>query len=137
MARRPKTGFDTYLAGQMKEPGFARAYESARSEIDSVDTFVRALDARREQAGLTKSHLAKLVGMKPEVVRRLFTSSEANPTLETVIRIAVALDCKLGLEPRRGGKALRRPSARGSRLIQATDRGRRFRNSSPSKRTLT
>jgi DNA-binding phage protein len=112
MARRPKTGFDNYLAGQMKDPAFARAYEGARSEIDSVDSFVRALDARREEAGLTKAHLAKLVGMKPEVVRRLFTSSEANPTLETVIRIVIALDCKLGLEPRRGGRAVRRPSPR-------------------------
>ena len=107
MARRPRTSFDTYLAGQMRDPAFARAYESARSEIDSVDALVRALDARREQVGLTKSHLAKLVGMKPEVVRRLFTSSEPNPTLDTVIRLVVALDCTLGLEPRRLGRMAR------------------------------
>ncbi len=114
MARRPKTGFDTYLQRQMKDPAFARAYESARSEIDSVDAFVRALDARREQTGLTKSHLAKLVGMKPEVVRRLFTSSEPNPTLDTVIRLVVALDCKLGLEPRRAGRGRRLPAREAS-----------------------
>ena len=78
---------------------------SARREIDSVDAFVRALDARREQAGITKADLAKRVGMSPEVVRRLITASDPNPTLDTVVRLAVALDCNLGLEPRVSGRA--------------------------------
>jgi hypothetical protein len=40
--------------------------------------------------------------MSPEVVRRLFTARNPNPTLDTVVRLAVALDCNLGLEPRVG-----------------------------------
>jgi ribosome-binding protein aMBF1 (putative translation factor) len=102
MARRPKTGFDKYFATQMKDAEFKREYERARREIDSVDAVVRALDARREEAGLTKADLARRVGMSPEVVRRLFTARNPNPTLDTVVRLAVALDCNLGLEPRVG-----------------------------------
>ena len=123
MARRPKTGLDTYLACQMKAPVFARAYERARSEMTRSMRSC-ALNARREQAGLTKSHLAKLAGMNPEVVRRLFTSSEANPTFETVFRIVGALDCKLGLEPRYGASVVRRLPAR-LRLASATEIRRR------------
>jgi len=112
MARRPKTSFDKYFATQMKDAEFKREYESARREIDSVDAFVRALDARREEAGVTKAALAKRVGMSPEVVRRLFTASDPNPTLDTVVRLAVALDCNLGLEPRVAGRRTRKLAAR-------------------------
>lgn len=111
MPRRPRTGFDKYLAVQMKSPEFKGAYERARREIDSVDAFVRALDARREEAGITKADLAKRVGMKPEVIRRLFTATEPNPTLDTVVRLAVALDCDLGLLPR-VGRRVRKLAAR-------------------------
>lgn len=114
MARRGKTGFDRYFEGQMEDAEFAREYESARREIDAVDAFVRALDARREEAGMTKAELAKQVGMKPEVVRRLFTASEPNPTLDTVVRLAAALDCRLGLEPRHG-RRVRKLAARDGR----------------------
>ncbi len=111
MARRPKTGFDKYFAAQLEDPAFKAEYESARRGIDSVDAFVRALDARREEAGITKADLAKLVGMKPEVIRRLFTAAEPNPTLDTVVRLAVALDCDLGLQPRIG-RRVRKLAAR-------------------------
>ena len=124
MPQRPKTGFDKYLATQMKDAEFKHEYESARLEIDSVDAFVRALDARREQAGFTKADLAKRVGMSPEVVRRLFTASDPNPTLDTVVRLAVALDCNLGLEPRVGGRRVRKLAAREVRGAVARHVGR-------------
>jgi len=50
--------------------------------------------------------------MGPEVVRRLFTASDPNPTLDTVVRLAVALDCNLGLEPRVAGRRKRKFAAR-------------------------
>lgn len=111
MARRPKTAFDGYLAAQMKSPEFKGHYERARREIDSVDAVVRALDVRREEAGITKAELAKLVGMKPEVIRRLFTATAPNPTLDTVVRLAVALGCEFGLQPR-AGQRVRKLAAR-------------------------
>lgn len=124
MARRPKTGFDRYFDARMKNPAFAADYAVARREIDTVDLLIRALDAAREKAGLTKTDLAKLVGMKPEVVRRLFTTDEPNPTLDTVVKLVNALNCSLDLVPRTGRRtarvrqaALRRPPLITSRTI--------------------
>lgn len=111
MARRSPTGFDRYFAQRMQDPAFAAEYEVARRDIDTVDEFVRTLDAAREQAGLTKTALAKLAKMKPEVVRRLFTAEGPNPTLDTVVKLAGALDLTLGLHPRQGRRVQRKPVA--------------------------
>lgn len=100
MARRRKTAFDRYFATRMKDSAFASEYEAARYEIDTVDALVRALDAAREKAGMTKAVLAKRAGMPPEVIRRLFTASAPNPTLDTVVKLLRVLDCSLGLLPR-------------------------------------
>ena len=107
MARKSKTGFDRYFARRMKDPSFAAAYTEARSETDAVDALVRSLDAARETAGLTTAALAKKAQMQPEVIRRLFTAKNSNPTLVTVMKLASALDCSLELSPRAG----RRPRA--------------------------
>lgn len=96
MARR------AYLTAQLKHLGFMRQYQRARREIDSVDALVRALDARREAAGISKADLARRVGAKAESIRRLFTAAAPNPTLDTVLRLVVALDCRLALRPRGG-----------------------------------
>ena len=133
MARRPKTGFDAWFAAQLTDRDFKRQFETARAEIASVDALVRALDARRALAGMTKAALAKRAGMKPELIRRLFSSSDPNPTLDTVVRLTTALDCTLGLAPRqnaRPGKVAARKSGG-----HPTDRGVRARSSSPSART--
>lgn len=100
MSRRPKTGFDRYFDARMKDREFAEEYVAARREIDTVDGLVRALDEAREHEGLTKAELAKRVGMKAEVVRRLFTTDEPNPTLDTVVKLASALNCSFDLVPR-------------------------------------
>lgn len=118
MPHRPQTGFDRYLATQLEDPEFRREYEAARREIDTIDALVRALDDAREARGLTKAELARRVGMKPELVRRLFTVDAPNPTMETVLKLVVALDCKLRLHP-----------------AQSTERGTRARNSATSART--
>jgi DNA-binding phage protein len=97
MATRSKTGFDRFLDDQLKSPSFAEAYADSRSEIDAVDRIVRALDAARVAGKLTKADLARAIAAKPEVVRRLFTQSNPNPTLGTVVHLAQALGYSLEL----------------------------------------
>jgi DNA-binding phage protein len=108
MARTSKTGFDRYFITRMKNPAFTAEYTTARSETDTVDALVRSLDAAREKAGLTKTALAKLADMKPELVRRLFTAKDSNPTLFTVVKLASALNCSVELSPRTGRRPRRR-----------------------------
>jgi ribosome-binding protein aMBF1 (putative translation factor) len=97
MARRTKTGFDKFFDEQVKSPSFARSYTEARAEVDAIDKLVRALDAARERSGLTKADLAAAIEARPEVVRRLFTTKNPNPTLSTLIRLAAALGYRIEL----------------------------------------
>jgi len=97
MARAAKTGFDRYLGERMKDAEFAAAYTEARSEIGSVDQLMRALDQAREEGGLSKADLARKMETQPEVVRRLLTTDEPNPTLGTVIKMARSMGYSLAL----------------------------------------
>ena len=107
-ARRPKTGFDTFFESHMADPEFASAYADARAEIDGVDEVVRALDEARVAVGMSKAELARRIDAKPEVVRRLFTTDDPNPTMATVVKLATVLGLKFALVPARLHKATRR-----------------------------
>ena len=104
MTRR--TAFDRYVDKELKKPGVQAAYDEARAEIDAVDRLVRALDAARVEAGVSKADLARLISAKPEIVRRLFTSRGSNPTLATVAKLAAALGWRLELVPAKPKPAL-------------------------------
>lgn len=106
MARR-KTAFDKYFDQRMKDPAFASAYTEARAVIDSTDSLIRALDEARLLVGVSKAELARRIEARPEIVRRLFTAEDANPTLSTVLKLADALGFHLELVPNR--QAARRP----------------------------
>jgi DNA-binding phage protein len=97
MARAARTGFDRYLGERTKDAEFAAAYTEARSEIASVDQLMRALDQAREQGGLSKAELARRMETQPEVVRRLLTTDEPNPTLGTVIKMVRSMGYSLAL----------------------------------------
>jgi DNA-binding phage protein len=103
-----KTGFDRYFAKRMADPKFAAEYGVARAEIDATDKLVRALDAVREAGGLTKADLARRIDVQPEMIRRLLTAPDSNPTMETVFKVASALGCHLELVPNVGRSGARR-----------------------------
>ncbi len=98
MARK-KTAFDKYFDDRMRDPAFASAYTEARSVIDSTDALIRALDQARLLVGVSKADLARRIEARPEVVRRLFTAGDSNPTLATILRLAEALGFHLELVP--------------------------------------
>ena len=95
MSAKRKTNFDKFLTEQLKSPAVAKAYTQARAELAVIDQLVRALDDARIELGLSKAELARRIASKPEVVRRLFTSDDPNPTLETVVKLAAALGYRL------------------------------------------
>jgi|WetSurMetagenome_2_1015567.scaffolds.fasta_scaffold330861_2 ribosome-binding protein aMBF1 (putative translation factor) len=100
MPRHAKTGFDKFFDAQMASPSFAKSYADNRARIEAVDEVVRRLDETRLGLGMTKAELARAISAKPEIVRRLFTTKNPNPTLETVIRLAHALGYNLQLVQR-------------------------------------
>lgn len=97
---QPRTGAERYLAKRLEDPEYRSAYERARERIDHTDSVIRAFDARRVELNLTKAELARRAGVKPEAIRRLFSSEKPNPTLSTLVALASALDLELRPEPR-------------------------------------
>jgi len=99
-----KTGFDRFLDEKLQDPSFQKDYEAARAEIDATDTLIRALEGARAGQGLTKAELARRISVRPEIVRRLLTDKDGNPTIGTVLKLVTALDFHIELVPNRARK---------------------------------
>jgi transcriptional regulator with XRE-family HTH domain len=87
------------LANDLQDPEFRREYVLQSLRIATIDRLVNDLDAARKEADLNKSELARVVGLEPSTVRRLFSSHSANPTLGTVTEIATALGLQIIVVP--------------------------------------
>ena len=95
------TYHDRRLARRLKEdPEFRAEFERQRREIAQIESIVRQLDELREQAGMSKTELARAVGKEPSSIRRFFTA-EVNPELKTVAAVAEALGAEVKVVSRR------------------------------------
>lgn len=65
------------------------------------DALIRTLDKARFLVGVSKAELARQIEARPEIVRRLFTATDSNPTLATVLKLVDALGFHLELVPNR------------------------------------
>jgi prophage maintenance system killer protein/DNA-binding phage protein len=95
-------GFDAFLEGKLRDSAFRGEFEVARAEIAATDALIRALEGARAGRGISKAELARRISVKPEIIRRLLTDADGNPTVSTVLKVAAALDCHLELVPNRG-----------------------------------
>lgn len=87
-----------------------RLAELAESEADRADArrvrdrhermraIISELRAERERQGLSMEAMAERIGMDPQNLDRIETNPNANPTLETIHRLAEALGKQLHLE---------------------------------------
>ena len=94
-----RTGAERYFDNRREDPDYERAYTSARQRIDQIDAIIRTLDERRSDLELSKAELARRAGLRPEVIRRLFSAASPNPTLSTLVALAGALELELTAEP--------------------------------------
>ena len=94
------TSSSGYFARRHQDPDYAEEVQRERTRIDAIDRIIRQLDDAREEQGLSKAELARRTGRRAEFLRRLFTAETPNPTLETVVEIAAALDLDVTLSAR-------------------------------------
>lgn len=87
--------FEEFFVGDLKDPALRRQYDQTRSQIDAIDSLIRALDQRRRQRRWTKAELARQAGLNPALVRRLFSQQLPNPTMQTIMALANALDVRV------------------------------------------
>ncbi|WP_416246629.1 helix-turn-helix domain-containing protein [Candidatus Poriferisodalis multihospitum] len=94
-----RTGAERYLRDRRTDAEYERAYDAARHRIDQIDGIIRILDQRRCRLQLSKAELARRAGLRPEVIRRLFSAENPNPTLSTLVALAGALELKMTAAP--------------------------------------
>jgi len=88
-----------HIKEKMKNPEFRRAWKELDSEFDLLKGMLKA----RERVGLTQTALARKIGTKQPALSRLERGGSEKPTIETLKKIADALDAKLivKLQPRK------------------------------------
>ncbi len=93
---------EEYKQGQMKDPEFKKAWDSLDPEFKLMESMIRA----RERAGITQAELARKIGTKQPALSRLERGGFRKATVETLKKIADALDANLiiELQPKRKGK---------------------------------
>lgn len=89
--QREKPGPDQLVAsGEYEGPVQACAYWEVRRVM-------AVLKAEREQQGLSLAQLAERAGIDKGAISKLETGRQANPTVDTLSRIAAGLGVKLGI----------------------------------------
>ena len=89
--------FDEYLETQLASPEFEDQYLTELRLIQEIDRLVNELDRAREANQLSKEALAEKLGVNGSQIRRLFSSSEINPTMKSFLAIANALGLEIQL----------------------------------------
>ncbi len=93
------TFYEKQRKQRLEDPEFRAHYEKYRAEIDAIDEILSEIEERRIDLGITKADLARLVGRKPESVRRLLSGRAANPTLSTVLEMTGVLGMEITVKP--------------------------------------
>ncbi len=75
----------------LKDTRFRKGYEEELEKLRVVDTLIRL----REQQNLTQAELAHRVGVSQPFIAKLESGETHNFSLETLVKLAVALDSEL------------------------------------------
>ncbi len=80
-----------YIGQQKKSPEFRKAWENLDPEFELMESLLKA----RQRSGLTQAELAEKIGTKQPALSRLERGGFRKATVETLHKIADALDVEL------------------------------------------
>ena len=80
-----------HIREKMKDPEFKKAWHDLDAEFELLESMIKA----REEAGLTQEELARKIGTKQPALSRLERGGFKKATVETLSKIAKALDTRL------------------------------------------
>ena len=75
----------------LKDAKFRKGYEEELEKLRIVDALIRL----REHRGLTQAQLARRIGVSQPFIAKLEAGQAHNFSLETLVKLAVALDSEL------------------------------------------
>jgi len=87
------TDFDTYVAEKLKDPVYKAEYDALEPEFAIIHAIIEA----RKTSGMTQKQLSEKTGIAQGDINKI-EIGEANPTLNTLKRLASGMDMKLKLE---------------------------------------
>ncbi len=87
------------LAEDLEDPEFLREYVVESVRIATVDSIMNTLLDALNATGMSRTALAKAIHQQPAAIRRLFSSSNVNPTIGTLAEVAAALGLRITVEP--------------------------------------
>jgi len=85
--------FDEFVARKLSDPNFKAEYDALEPEFAIIHAMIEA----RKTSGLTQSQLAKRAGISQGDISKIETGN-ANPSLNTLKRLANGMDMRLRLE---------------------------------------
>lgn len=85
---------DEHIAEYMKVPDFKKAWDDLDPEFQVLKAMIKA----REKSGVSQAELARRVGTKQSVISRLECGAFSKATLETIKKVADALDMRLEIK---------------------------------------
>jgi ribosome-binding protein aMBF1 (putative translation factor) len=85
-----------HIREKMKDPEFKKAWDDLDPEFALLEGMIKA----REKSGVSQAELARRVGTKQSVISRLERGAFSKATLETIKKVADALDMRLELKLR-------------------------------------
>jgi ribosome-binding protein aMBF1 (putative translation factor) len=104
--RLKRTGevFDSDLAHDLEDPEFARIYALKLAKINAVADILEAIEGARREKHLSKAEIGRRIGRKPSAVSRLLGGAEQNPTWDTLVDLAYAVDLELEVRVKKAPK---------------------------------
>ncbi|HEU5372182.1 MAG TPA: helix-turn-helix transcriptional regulator [Gaiellaceae bacterium] len=100
--------FDNDLARDLENAEFARIYALKLAKINAIADILDAIEAAREEKHISKAEIGRRIDRKPSAVSRLLNGTEQNPTWDTLVDLAYAVDLELEVKVK---KAPRRRAA--------------------------
>ena len=88
------TPFSTSLKAKMRNKSFKEAFEHY-SNMLSIGLLIREV---RKAAGFTQKELAARMGVSQQLISRLESGEDENPTIDTLSRVADVVGKKLVVE---------------------------------------
>jgi len=80
-----------HIAEHMKAPEFKKAWHNLDPEFALLESMLKA----RQRKGISQAELAKMMGTRQSAISRLERSGYGKATVETLKKIADALDSRL------------------------------------------
>ncbi|MGH3051158.1 MAG: helix-turn-helix domain-containing protein [Gaiellaceae bacterium] len=96
--------FEADLARDLEDPEFARIYALKLTKINAIADILDAIEVARKEQHLSKAEIGRRIDRKPSAVSRLLGGSEQNPTWDTLVDLAYAVDLELEVKVKKASK---------------------------------